>query len=366
MGELRRGRRLLVKRLMLRFDRAIFTGDGVFMRVWVRGAIAVAMALAAFIAADTILHETGVGGFTPTASELSDRAAGWGERPVIVLGLSYWAHSKTTDPELLLSGQRIRAEAWRRLGRYGPAADLARQAVLESPTDYTVMEASFAFSQAEDLDALRELIDLVIGEQAPRLAQPDLPVSVYMLLLERRGRIDEAMAVAENLDTRRWSASARRRLDEWKLYTYLAARRPDAVLDWLRDPAPAYCLEVRECAASRAISEAQALALLGECDRADTMLDELVDQLRAEPFREEIDQQLGADGEVSTATISSSGQWECRALGLLGRRDEAVAACLQDDGTNPSIATAGSREGTEYGVPPRLECVPGGTAGSSF
>ncbi len=336
------------------------------MRVWIRGTIAVAMALAAFIAADTVLHATGVGGFTPTARELTDRAAGWNQPPLLALGLSYWARTKTSDPELLLSGRQTRAEAWRELGRYGPAADLARAAVLQAPTDYTVMEASWAFNQAHDLDALRELIDLVAGEQAPRLAQPDLPVSVYMLLLERRGRVDEAMAAVENLDTRRWSASARRRLDEVKLYTYLAARRPDAMLEWLREPAPAYCLEVRECAASRAISEAQALALLGECDRADSILDGLVDQLRAEPFREEIDEQFGPDGEVRTATISSSGQWECQALGLLGRRDEAVEACLQDSGMNLSIATAANREQVELSVRPRLVCRPGGAAGASF
>ena len=333
------------------------------MRGWIRGAMALAMALAAVIAADTVLHATGVGGFTPTVRELTDRAAGWNQPPLMALGLSYWARTKTSDPELLLSGRRTRAEAWRELGRYGPAADLARADVLRAPADDTVMEASWAFSQAEDLDALRELIDLVTGEQAPRLAQPDLPVSVYMLLLERRGRVDEAVAVVENLDTRRWSASARRRLDELKLYTYLAARRPDAVLEWLREPAPAYCLEVRECAASRAISEAQALALLGECDRADTILTELVDQLRADPFRDNIDEILGADGAPWMSTISSSGQWECRALGMHGRREEAVEACLQDSGTNPSTATAASRESAGYGVPPQLECAPGGTVG---
>ncbi|WP_339744431.1 hypothetical protein [uncultured Maricaulis sp.] len=336
------------------------------MRVWIRGAIAVAVALAAFIAADTALHATGSSGFTPSALELTERAARWGEAPVIALGLSYWARSKTSDPDLLFSGQQTRARAWRDLGFFGPAADLMRETVLRAPTDNTVSEASYVFVQANDLDAARELTELVTGRQAPRLAQPDLAVSVYLSMLVSRGRNVEAIAVVENLDTIRWSGSAKRRLDELKLYIYLAAQRPDAVLDWLREPAPAYCLEVRECAASRQVSEAQAQAMLGECDRADATLTELVDQLRAEPFRENIDDVLGADGAPWMSTISTSGQWECRALGMLGQREEAVDACLQDSGTNPSTATAASREYAEYGVPPRLACVPGGTAGSPF
>lgn len=335
------------------------------MRVWIRGAIAVALALAGFIAADNVLHATGAGSVTPSARELTDRADRWGQLPVVALGLSYWAHLKTSDPELLGQGRRTRAEAWQQLGRYGPAADLAMETVRHSPNDDTVMTASFALLQAKDVNTQRELIDLVTGEDAPPLAQPDLPVSVYLSLLERRGRYAEAIALVENLDTRRWSGSAKRRLDELRLYIYLAAQRPDAVLDWLGEPAPAYCLEVRECAASRQVSEAQAQAMLGECDRADVILTELVDQLRAEPFEDRIDEQTGSDGEVWTATISSSGQWECRALGLLGRREDAAAACLRQLDANLSIATAAGREMAEHLVSPRLVCTPAATVGSA-
>lgn len=333
------------------------------MRVWIRGAIAVTLALAGFIAADSVLQATGSGGFTPSARELTERAAGWNQPPLMALGLSYWAQSKTSDPELLFSGQQTRARAWRDLGFSGAAADLMRETVLRAPTDATVMDASFAFLAANDLEAVRQLTELVTGEQAPRLQQPDLPVSVYLSLLERRGRLSEAISVVENLDTRRWSGSAKRRLDELRLYIYLAAQRPDAVLDWLGEPAPAYCLEVRECAASRQISEAQAQAMLGECDRADAIVTELVDQLRAEPFEDRIDEQTGSDGEVWSATISSSGQWECRALGLLGRREEAAAACLRQLDANLSIAAAAGREMAERLVLPRLVCTPAETAG---
>ncbi|WP_417467900.1 hypothetical protein [Maricaulis sp.] len=333
------------------------------MRVWIRGAIAVVLALGAFIAADSVLEATGVGGYTPSARELTEQAAGWGQQPLLALGLSYWARSKTSDPDLLFSGQQTRARAWRDLGFSGPAADLMRETVRRAPTDNTVAEASFAFAQANNLDAARELTELVTGQQAPRLAQPDTAVGVYVSMLASRGRIEDAIAVIENLDTSRWYGPAKRRLDELRLYLYLAAQRPESVLEWLREPAPAYCLEVRECAASRAIAEAQALALLGECDRTDSVLDGLVDQLRADPFREEIDEQFRPDGEVWSATISTSSQWECRALGMLGRREEAVDACLQASETNPSTATAASRAYAEYGVPTRLECVPGGTAG---
>lgn len=333
------------------------------MRVWIRGVIAVVMALAVFLLADGVLQANGVGGFTPSAQELTDRAARWGEAPMIALGLSYWARSKTTDPDLLFSGQQTRARAWRDLGFSGPASHLMRETVLRAPTDNTVAEASYVFMRANDLDAARELTELVTGRQAPRLTQPDLAVSVYLSMLASRGRNEDAIAVIESLDTVRWSGSAKRRLDELRLYMYLAAQRPEAVLDWLREPAPAYCLEVRECAASRRVAEAQAEAMLGACDRVETILTELVDELRAAPFREEIDEQFRSDGERWSATISTSGQWACRALGLLGRREEAVDACLQDSGINPSTATAASREYAEYGVSPRLECIAGGTAG---
>lgn len=335
------------------------------MRVWIRGAIALALALAGFIAAESVLQATGSGSFMPSAGKLTERANRWSGVPVIALGLSYWARSKTSDPDLLFLGQQTRARAWRDLGLYGPDADLMREIVSRAPTNANVINASLAFMRADNLDAVRELTDLVTGEDAPRLASPDAAVSAYLAMLDRRGRYAEAIAVVENLDTSRWSGSAKRRLDELRLYVYLAAQRPDAVLDWLGEPAPAYCLEVRECAASRQVSEAQAQAMLGECDRADVILTELVDQLRAEPFEDRIDEQTGSDGEVWTATISSSGQWECRALGLLGRREDAAAACLRQLDANLSIATAAGREMAEHLVSPRLVCTPAATVGSA-
>ncbi len=325
--------------------------------------MAVAMALAAFIAADTVLHATGVGGFTPSALELTERAAEWNQPPLVALGLSYWAQSKTSDPDLLFAARQARIHAWRQLGRPGPAADLLLEDVRQNPTDYAVMEASFALMDANNLHGLRELTALVTGGDAPGLQQPDLVVSSYVAVLQRQGRASEAMAVLDGLDVSNWSDSAKRRFDELRPYFYLQARQPDAALEWLRQPAPAYCLQVHQCTVSRQIAEAQARAMRGECERADAILSELVERLRAEPFREEIDEILGADGVPQMSTISRSGQWECRALGMLGRREEAVDACLQDRGTNPSTATAARREDAEYGLAPRQECVPGGTVG---
>ncbi len=333
------------------------------MRVWMRGAIAVAMAVAGFIAADSVLHATGAGGFTPSARELTERAAEWNQPPLVALGLSYWAQSKTSDPDLLFAARQARIHAWRQLGRPGPAADLLLEDVRQNPTDYAVMEASFALMDANNLHGLRELTALVTGGDAPGLQQPDLVVSGYVAVLQRQGRASEAMVVLDGLDVSNWSDSAKRRFDELKPYFYLQARQPDAALEWLRQPAPAYCLQVHQCTVSRQIAEAQARAMRGECERADAILSELVERLRAEPFREEIDPILNSQGHLSSYTVSASPDWECRALGMLGRREEAVDACLQASETNPSTATAASRAYAEYGVPTRLECVPGGTAG---